>query len=290
MSTADLHGGLQKLEAFLRTIKFTGPVDYNGLSQGDPSAVLPILSFSLTTFPPLNEQLMASGFELTGKTDLRFTETLFKVLRDIFHYKPTLTKEQFLKFGFSQRKISLICDVIDLVLQKKRQMKKTKVKHTRASKDSKEERRPPPTDADTVSEMASGLAIGGNPSTNAKRFQACSHSPEAVVTELTGWNVSTGNLEKLVWTDVERRLSAVEAQVQSLPVVHRLNVLEKRLEELEKQRDPEKNKREMVNISRESWQNLMTRVLLLETKLELGKAQGIELQPKDNLTHEKSPS
>ncbi|XP_029687782.1 centrosomal protein of 44 kDa isoform X3 [Takifugu rubripes] len=233
---------------------------------------------------------MASGFELTGKTDLRFTETLFKVLRDIFHYKPTLTKEQFLKFGFSQRKISLICDVIDLVLQKKRQMKKTKVKHTRASKDSKEERRPPPTDADTVSEMASGLAIGGNPSTNAKRFQACSHSPEAVVTELTGWNVSTGNLEKLVWTDVERRLSAVEAQVQSLPVVHRLNVLEKRLEELEKQRDPEKNKREMVNISRESWQNLMTRVLLLETKLELGKAQGIELQPKDNLTHEKSPS
>lgn len=49
------------------------------LSQGDPSAVLPILSFSLTTFPPLNEQLMAAGFELTGKTDLRFTETLFKV-------------------------------------------------------------------------------------------------------------------------------------------------------------------------------------------------------------------
>lgn len=49
------------------------------LSQGDPSAVLPILSFSLTTVPPVNEQLMAAGFELTGKTDLRFTETLFKV-------------------------------------------------------------------------------------------------------------------------------------------------------------------------------------------------------------------
>lgn len=40
-------------------------------------------------------------------------------------------------------------------------------------------------------------------------------------------------------SDIEGRLSAVEAHLQSLPVLHRLNILEKRLDELEKQRDTE---------------------------------------------------
>lgn len=100
----------------------------------------------------------------------------------------------------------------------------------------------------------------------------------------------------------------MEAQLQSLPVLYRLNILEKQLDELEKRRDTEKviiqirdicktssekspilhvqivrfihpfyllfqNKQELANISKESWENLMTRVLLLETKLELRKAQ-----------------
>lgn len=48
--------------------------------------------------------------------------------------------------------------------------------------------------------MASGLAIGGTPSTfltNAKNFEAFSHSPAAVMTELPGWDVSTGNQNDL---------------------------------------------------------------------------------------------
>lgn len=49
-----------------------------------------------------------------------------KVLRDIFQYKPMLTKQQFLQWGFSQRKISVICDVINLVLQKHSQLKKVR--------------------------------------------------------------------------------------------------------------------------------------------------------------------
>lgn len=49
-----------------------------------------------------------------------------KVLRDIFQYKPLLTKQQFLQWGFSQRKISVICDIINLVLQKHSQLKKVR--------------------------------------------------------------------------------------------------------------------------------------------------------------------
>uniref|UniRef100_A0A3B4GGK0 Centrosomal protein of 44 kDa n=1 Tax=Pundamilia nyererei TaxID=303518 RepID=A0A3B4GGK0_9CICH len=127
LSTGDVQGYLRKLEALLRVIKYPGYVDYNGLSKGDPSAFLPILSFTLTSFsPPFAEQLMAAGLELTGKTDLRFTEAVYKVLRDIFQYKPLLTKQQFLQWGFSQRKISVICDIINLVLQKHSQLKKVR--------------------------------------------------------------------------------------------------------------------------------------------------------------------
>ncbi|KAM3624626.1 uncharacterized protein V6R79_025722 [Siganus canaliculatus] len=124
-STGDVQGCLRKLETLLRVIKYPGHVDYSGLSQGDPSAFLPIVSFSLTSFShPFAEQLIAGGFELTGKSDLRFTDTLYKVLRDVFHYKPVLTKQQFLQLGFSQRKLSVICDIINLVLQKHTQLKK----------------------------------------------------------------------------------------------------------------------------------------------------------------------
>lgn len=103
---------------------------------------------------------MAAGLELTGKSDLRFTDTLYKVtdriklvlqaekrknyqplvpnttvsvcflclqaLRDIFHYKPVLTKQQFLQWGFSERKISVVCDIINLVLQKHNQLQKVR--------------------------------------------------------------------------------------------------------------------------------------------------------------------
>uniref|UniRef100_A0A3B4Z2D0 Centrosomal protein of 44 kDa n=1 Tax=Stegastes partitus TaxID=144197 RepID=A0A3B4Z2D0_9TELE len=126
LSTGDVQGCLRKLETLLRLIKYPGHVDYDGLSKGDPSAFLPIVSFTLNSFSPLfAEELMASGLELTGKTDLRFTDALYKVaLRDIFHYKPVLTKQQFLQWGFSQRKISVLCDIINLVMQKHSQLKK----------------------------------------------------------------------------------------------------------------------------------------------------------------------
>lgn len=174
------------------------------LSSGDPATFLPILNFTLTSFsPPFAEQLVAAGLELTGKTDLRFTDTLYKVtwthvgcrkrkallhnnqihicwlkdtrasacigkllrfcvtdissrdkswtlgtnlywssfchrvwltvyicciqvLRDIFNYKPVLTKQQFLQCGFAQRKISFICDIINLVLQRHKQLHKVR--------------------------------------------------------------------------------------------------------------------------------------------------------------------
>ncbi|KAG7215262.1 hypothetical protein INR49_022647 [Caranx melampygus] len=230
LSTGDVHGCLRKLETLLRVIKYPGYVDYNGLSKGDPSAFLPIVSFTLTSFsPPFAEQLMAAGLELTGKTDLRFTDALYKVLRDIFHYKPILTKQQFLQWGFSQRKISVICDIINLVLQRHKQLKKPMVTSLASHKDNGGEAPLALTDADILS-------------------------------------------------GVEGRLSALEDRIENLlSGLDRLKILEKRLEELERWRNTDKtpfqDEGEVITISKESWENLMSRVLLLETKLELSNTK-----------------
>ncbi|XP_068448577.1 centrosomal protein of 44 kDa [Clinocottus analis] len=262
LSTGDVQGCLRQLEPLLRTMKYPGYVDYNGLSKGDPSAFLPIVSFTLTSFSPLfAKQLMEAGLELTGKTDLRFTDTLYKVLRDIFHYKPILTKQQFLQWGFSQRKISVICDIINLVLQKHNQLKKVSkkpfvVSHIENSKNSYVEEF---SSHDDVSSASHNEVYSFNPSGNG-------------IAELAGREEVKENL--LYSSEVKGRLSALESQLGSLlSGMDRLSILEKRLEKLNKQRITDKNEGEVITISRDSWENLMSRVLLLETKLDLSNIQ-----------------
>ncbi|KAM3858723.1 centrosomal protein of 44 kDa [Diretmus argenteus] len=85
MSTLDLKAVLRQLDSALRALKYPRDVDYTGLSKGDPSDFLPILSFAFTSFSPLlAEKLVEAGLELTGKTDLRFMDTLYKVTVNMF--------------------------------------------------------------------------------------------------------------------------------------------------------------------------------------------------------------
>ncbi|KAM7418326.1 hypothetical protein PAMA_015783 [Pampus argenteus] len=285
LSTGDVQGCLRKLENLLRVIKYPGHVDYSGLSKGDPSAFLPIVSFTLTSFsPPFAEQLVVAGLELTGKTDLRFTDTLYKILRDIFQYKPILSKQQFLQWGFSQRKISVVCDIINMVLQRHNQMKKPRVRYPASHTDSRGE-----ADPDTVYDRPFVVNHIENPSIlpQSSHKEACSshnvtdaslnnvhasNSAENGITELAGGEEDKN--EVLHAPEVEGRLSALEAQLGSLHSgLDRLSILEKRLEELEKRTNTDKNEGEVITISRESWENLMSRVLLLETKLELSSTQ-----------------
>ncbi|TKS69409.1 Centrosomal protein of 44 kDa [Collichthys lucidus] len=284
LSTGDVQGCLRRLETLLRAIKYPGHVDYNGLSKGDPSAFLPIVSFTLTSFsPPFAEQLMATGLELTGKTDLRFTDTLYKVLRDIFHYKPILTKQQFLQWGFSQRKISVICDIINLVLQKHNQLKKVQsiycympMWHFCVE-----------SAFCLFSLCLRGFSLGTPTSSHSSGINRLIGDSKLSLVSLLAPALSD--------PDEDKRLQKIDGfqrflEGDQIPLVvhipyelmefllseclsglHRLSILEKRLEKLE--RNTDKNEGEVITISRESWENLMSRVLLLETKLELSNAQ-----------------
>ncbi|XP_062903781.1 centrosomal protein of 44 kDa isoform X2 [Mobula hypostoma] len=123
MTTGDLRGSLRKLEQGLRSLNYPQDIDCNGLAKGDPAAFLPMMSYAFTSYSTyVTEQLIASGVELVGKNDTRFLDAVYKVLRDQFQYKPLLLKEQVLHCGFAERKMQLLCDIISLVTKKHKEL------------------------------------------------------------------------------------------------------------------------------------------------------------------------
>ncbi|XP_049577522.1 centrosomal protein of 44 kDa isoform X1 [Syngnathus scovelli] len=283
LPTGDVQGCLRKLETLLRIVKYPGHIDYNGLSKGDPSAFLPILSFCLTTFSPaFAEQLMAAGLEMATKSDLRFTDTLYKVLRDIFHYKPVVSKQQFLQKGFVQRKIATLCDIIDLVLKRHRDLNKPRLRNPFTHKDTRGADRAKLNMPDTVCESYAKYDT-----------LACQSAVQALHDEAYSSNLSEnenmGLTEKKQVeddiqhsSDIEQKISVMEGQVESLLCsLQRLSTMEARLEELASRTNTEKKEGELITISRESWENLNGRILLLETKFELGHTKSSAPPPSE---------
>ncbi|ORX52957.1 hypothetical protein BCR36DRAFT_369215 [Piromyces finnis] len=115
MSTGDLRNNLYKLQSKLKKIEFPGYLNCISLGKGDPESFLPLFHYILLdAFPLLADYFASKGYNLYGKKDVRFVECVYKLLRDEFTYKPAITREQFFSLGFSERKIILTCDIIDM--------------------------------------------------------------------------------------------------------------------------------------------------------------------------------
>lgn len=71
---------------------------------------------------PLAQWLASQGCALYGKSDRRFLEGVYRVLRDAFSYRPKLTREQFLADGYAERKVMLTCDLLLLCQAKHSQL------------------------------------------------------------------------------------------------------------------------------------------------------------------------
>lgn len=83
------------------------------LCVGTPSSFLPIIHSALVQYSlPLAEWLVTQGYSLYSKSDLKFTEGFYRVLRDAFNYRPRLSKEQFLAKGYAERKVMLTHDLL----------------------------------------------------------------------------------------------------------------------------------------------------------------------------------
>ncbi|XP_048052657.1 centrosomal protein of 44 kDa isoform X1 [Megalobrama amblycephala] len=292
MATGDLKGCLRKLEASLRSLKYPRDVDYQRLAVGDPSACLPIVSYAFTSFSPsLTEHLVDYGVELTGMNDLRFIENVYKVLRDVFSYKPLLTKQQFLQFGFAERKVTILCDIVGLVLNKHKELTK-ETKHV-----SKPKRRPQlkscikneiPS-AESNSLVLTSLTVPqnqplverhlGSSSAPAQIIRSSDEQPqqeeETQKRELDSEHIEdspqpTDSTECVL----ESRLRGVEVRLlESVGrLEQRLALMEHRIHALEKSLAGK------IIIERNQWENLESRVLLLETRLALTSAQSLTSQ------------
>eukprot|EP00392_Amoebophrya_sp_AT5.2_P006639 g6651.t1 len=113
----DLGAQVEKLKGQLRLLRF--PLrDFmeQGVVTGKPIALLPILHFVFFSFSkPFSTFIREMGYELYAKSDLRFVEECYKILRKELHYRPTISSHQFFQNGFVERKVMLLQDVIRVV-------------------------------------------------------------------------------------------------------------------------------------------------------------------------------
>ncbi|XP_021250153.1 centrosomal protein of 44 kDa isoform X4 [Numida meleagris] len=230
MTTGDLRGSLRKIERGLRMLNYPRDVDYTVLVKGDPAAFLPIISYSFTSFSTyIAELLVKCDVELTAKSDLRFIEAIYKLLRDQFHYKPILTKEQFLQIGFAERKMQIVCDVINCVVKKHKELSSLNKAKSLTRKKVR------PSKHEVWSDCGNVLADLGGSALNSKQVIEDNSQIEFLRSQLADCQEK---LHKLDWME------------------DKVHVLEERL----------KGK---VIIDEKDWNNLLSRVLLLETELLL---------------------
>lgn len=111
--TGDVRNNLAKLLREIQRMKLSVEPNIHGLSLGIPSAFLPIIHCALVQFSvPLANWLASHDYELYAKSDVRFTEGVYKVMRDVFYYHPRLSVNQFLDVGFAERKIIMTTDIL----------------------------------------------------------------------------------------------------------------------------------------------------------------------------------
>ncbi|NXH30047.1 CEP44 protein, partial [Myiagra hebetior] len=278
MATGDLNGSLRKIEQGLRLLNYPRDVDYTVLVKGDPAAFLPIISYCFTSFSPcIAELLVKCDVELTAKSDLRFVEAVYKFLRDQFQYKPILTKEQFLQCGFAERKMQIVCDIINCVVKKHKELSNSsKVK-------SQTRKKIRPFKSEVWSNCGKGLADPSGSALNSRQHAQKKplverHSGNEVSADLHPLPLPAqgGNEEELCLDHdiVEVKCEQViedNLQIEFLKnqladfqeKLHKLDWMEDKLQVLEEKLQGK------VIVDEKDWNNLLNRVLLLETELLL---------------------
>ncbi|KAM6362169.1 centrosomal protein of 44 kDa [Alca torda] len=274
MATGDLKGSLRKIEQGLRLLNYPRDVDYTVLVKGDPAAFLPIISYSFTSFSTyIAELLVKCDVELTAKSDLRFIEAIYKVLRDQFQYKPVLTKQQFLQFGFAERKMQIVCDIINCVVKKHKELSNSNKVKSQTRKKLKSFTCEVWSNCDNVRTLPNGSALNSKQKPLVER-----HSGNEVGDDLHPLPLpAQGGSEEELHLDhdiVEVKSEQVvedNSQIEFLKTqladcqekLHKLDWMEDKLHSLE-----EKLKGKVI-IDEKDWNNLLSRVLLLETQLLL---------------------
>lgn len=110
----DVVANVSSLRTELRKARFPlADLDTAGLLAGRPAASLPLIHFLLLDFSAPFARLVADrGFLLRARSDMRFMEAAYRVLRELLGCSPALTLAQFFHVGFAERKILLCLEAL----------------------------------------------------------------------------------------------------------------------------------------------------------------------------------
>jgi len=111
-ATGDLDASAQRLSAELRRLRYPAAFDLAGARVGHVHSLLPALHHALLFSKPLALHFLQRGYELNSKTDARFVEVVWKLCRQEFGYRPSLSSAQFLvDNAFAEQKIVAVTTV-----------------------------------------------------------------------------------------------------------------------------------------------------------------------------------
>ncbi|XP_058406354.1 centrosomal protein of 44 kDa isoform X2 [Diceros bicornis minor] len=285
MATGDLKRSLRNLEQVLRSLNYPEEVDCVGLIKGDTAASLPIISYSLTSYSPyVAELLMESNIELIAKNDLRFIDTVYKLLRDQFNYKPILTKKQFIQCGFAEWKIQIICDILNCVMKKHKELSSLEKTPSQQRKKINSIKSEPSSSSEKTSTDPVGIDITGRFLTSGKKKavvirhlydEDSVNIPENALSTVTDVNeafdvcdlkATEMKIPEVKDIKVNPEITALQTQLaECQEKLKKLTWIESRLDSLE-----EKMKGKVM-VNEKAWTNLLSRVTLLETEMLLSK-------------------
>ncbi|XP_036898051.1 centrosomal protein of 44 kDa isoform X2 [Sturnira hondurensis] len=262
--------------------------------KGETAACLPIISYSLTSYSShVAELLMKSNAELTAKNDLRFIDTVYKLLRDQFNYKPILTKKQFLQCGFAEWKIQIICDILNCVIKKHKELSSIEKPPSQQRKKINSVKSEPSSSSEKTSAEPVGIDITGRFMTSGKKKAVVIRHlysedgvniPEDALSTVTDVNAAFAvcEIKDTEMKDPEEKVPDIKSEQQDIKVNPEITALQsmlaecqeklKKLTQVESRLDAlEEKMKGKVMVDEKTWTNLLSRVTLLETELLLSK-------------------
>ncbi|KAG6615740.1 endoplasmic reticulum-golgi intermediate compartment [Phytophthora cinnamomi] len=122
----EVRNAAERLRKLLRAAQYP-QLSALRLEDGDVSDLLRVLHFVLLDSSRVVAQFLADrGYDLYGKTDARFVESAFRLLRDEFRCFPSLSAPQFLSKQFVARRLAIVADAAAAVALKRQELQRQK--------------------------------------------------------------------------------------------------------------------------------------------------------------------
>ncbi|KAK1928651.1 Centrosomal protein [Phytophthora citrophthora] len=122
----EVRNAAERLRKLLRAAQYP-QLSALQLENGDVADLLRVLHFVLLdSSRDVAQFLVNRGYDLYGKTDARFVESCFRLLRDEFRCFPSLSVSQFLSKHFVARRLAIVADAATAVAQKRQELQRLK--------------------------------------------------------------------------------------------------------------------------------------------------------------------